>query len=106
MVESDSARVPSGLVLARMASTRASILVGRSLSNGIAPKGAGSRCLRLKVAYSDRVESLQSATARVVSRHCANHSAMVRVVSLTGAPASIRSWAFLAFARAALAVGA
>jgi hypothetical protein len=80
IVESDNARTGSassvgpGLVLARIASTSASTSDGRSLSSGIAPKGAGSRCRRDRFAYSARVDSLRSLTASVVARQCARQS--------------------------------
>jgi hypothetical protein len=50
MVESESARrgsassILAGFILARIASTSASMSDGRSLCRGIAPNGAGSRC--------------------------------------------------------------
>ena len=85
--------------LARSASTKLSMSVGRSLSSVIAPNGARSRCLRDRLAYSSLVLCLRSDAASVVARQYASQSATVLVESLGGAPPSMRSDAWRSLAR-------
>ena len=78
---------------------------GRSLSNVIAPSGAGSKWLDDRPAYNSLVESARSDTANVVAHQCFVQSATVCLASLGGAPASRRSRTFFALACTAAAVG-
>jgi hypothetical protein len=54
---------------------------GRSRSRVMAPNGAGSKWVRHRLAYSDRVAGLRSLAVKVVARQCDNQAATVRVAS-------------------------